>query len=550
MNTILGEFWSRADREPGSIFCHFVAPQAEVRLSRGDVASLARGHMAALLEAGAKPGSIALIFLPHTPHLYGAFLGAMTAGIIPSFMPCPTPKQDPALYWSSHLKLLERIGDCTIISDAHHIAQMRSSGLAGARIVDIADVKPVDCTSPLVKTEPDAVAFLQHSSGTTGLKKGVALTNRVIAAQIAPYAASLNLIADDVIVSWLPLYHDMGLIACFILPVMTGIPFVHMDAFHWLARPSLLLDLAEKHRATLAWLPNFAFEHLVNTAGGDAHARDLSAMRALISCSEPCRASTFERFAKVFAVAGLGPEKLQCCYAMAETVFAACQTELGKPSPVRHFDRMRLEPGHEAAPIDATDPAATALLSCGKPIAGLQVVGRNAEGDALPENVIGELTIKGDCVFGGYHKAPDLTAERIKDDWYWTRDIGFVSNGEVFVLGRSDDVIICNGKNIFAHDVEAEVNAVAGLKPGRNVAVAVIDERSGTQKFAIIAEPETFEKETLKDAKKKIMTRVYNSVGVAPHAIHFVPQGWLVKTTSGKISRKENLRKLMETEAQ
>jgi acyl-CoA synthetase (AMP-forming)/AMP-acid ligase II len=547
MKTIIGEFWRRADADPNGTFCHFISPQGEQLLTRGGLARLVNGHANALREAGAEPRSVALIFLPHMPHLYAAFLGAMTAGVTPSFMPCPTPKQDPKLYWASHLKLLERVGDCTIVSDSHHIAQMREAGIAGSRIIDVADVQPSDIRNMSAALEPDEIAFLQHSSGTTGLKKGVALTNRVIDAQIGPYAASLSLAPGDMIVSWLPLYHDMGLIACFVLPVMTGTPFVHMDAFHWLSRPSLLLDLAEKHRATLAWLPNFAYEHLVNTAGADANARKLSHMRAIISCSEPCRAPTFERFARTFASAGLSSDKLQCCYAMAETVFAVSQTELGKPSPVKHFDRTQLEPGHIARAVAPSDANAIALLSNGHSIAGLSVVTRDPDGNALPEHAIGELTIRGDCVFGGYYKAPDLTAERMKDGWYWTRDIGFVSGGEVFVLGRNDDVIICNGKNIFAHDVEAEVNAVAGLKPGRNVAVVVNDDRSGTQKFAIIAEPENFENAVLKDAKKAIMARVYNSVGVAPHVIHFVPQGWLVKTTSGKISRKENLKKLMET---
>jgi acyl-CoA synthetase (AMP-forming)/AMP-acid ligase II len=549
MKTITGEFWTRVDTGPDATFCHFVSRQGEERLTRGELARLVNGHSAALRDAGAGARSVALIFLPHTPHLYAAFLGALTAGVIPSFMPCPTPKQDPKLYWASHMKLLERIGDCTIVSDSHHIAQMREAGLAVSRVFDVADVLPSDARNIAAALEPEDIAFLQHSSGTTGLKKGVALTNRVIDAQIGPYAASLLLSEDDVIASWLPLYHDMGLIACFVLPVMTGTPFVHMDAFHWLARPPLLLDLAEKHRATLAWLPNFAYEHLVNTAGADAATRQLSHMRAIISCSEPCRAPTFERFARTFAPAGLTSDKLQCCYAMAETVFAVSQTKLGKPSPVKHFDRTRLEPGHTARAVSASDATAIALLSNGRSIAGLSVVARDRDGKTLPELEIGELTVQGHCVFGGYYKAPELTSERIKDGWYWTRDIGFVSGGEVFVLGRNDDVIICNGKNIFAHDVEAEVNAVVGLKPGRNVAVVVDDERSGTQKFAIIAEPENFEKALLKDAKRAIMSRVYNSVGVAPHAIHFVPQGWLVKTTSGKISRKENLKKLMETAA-
>ena len=397
---------------------------------------------------------------------------------------------------------------------------------------------------PAALPPADAIGLLQHSSGTTGLKKGVALSYRAIAAQMDSYGASIGIDADDCIVSWLPLYHDMGLMACFVIPVYFGVTLVHLDPFHWLAQPARLFAEIEERRGTLTWLPNFAFEHLANIA--TEHRYDLASMRAFIDCSEPCRKTSLVRFAESFAPFGVRPEMLQICYAMAETVFAAAQTPMGGALAYAYVDRSRLEIGSPAPLTDEGAPGASVVADVGRPLAGAEINIHDLEGRALPDGVVGEIAIRGDFLFEGYYKDPERSRDRLRDGWYHTRDLGFRLNGGLFVLGRLDDVIIVNGKNLLAHDIEAVINTVQGVKPGRAVAMAMFDERNGSDVLLVMAE-------TIGDAaaslRREIVERIYAHVGIKPFDVRLVPANALIKTSSGKISRKDNLARYLAAKA-
>ena len=544
MRTLIERFWSRVSEFPEQEFCEFVTTAGRQTVTWRRAGDLSRDYQYEIQRFNLRRGTVVLIFLPHCLQMYGAFMGAMTAGLLPSFMPPPNPKQDPILYWSSHQALLQRLGDSLVVTDNTTLALMRQAGLKLGSVLTVESVPTIG--EPSVETrvvypEPDEIALLQHSSGTTGLKKGVTLTHRQIAEQLRVYSAALSVTEDDVVVSWLPLYHDMGLIACFLLPIYNGIKFVHMDAFHWLSRPLLLLELIQQCRGTLCWLPNFAFDHLSNVSSSAALTDiRLGSLRAIINCSETCRASTFSRFWDKFSAAGLRESSLQCCYAMAETVFAVSQTSPGHRSNIRYFERTSLEVGRKAVPVAFDSEVGHPLLSSGIPLPSIEVDVRDLEDQSVPAGTVGQLVVRGPFVFTGYYKNDELTQTRLKDGWYYTNDLGFVIENHIFVLGRLDDVIICNGKNIYANEVESAVANVHGVKAGRCVAVAVDDQRSGSQQLIIVAEQETDDVNLLAEARKTIRARVFAAAGVPPHAIRFVPPGWLIKTTSGKVSRKEN----------
>jgi fatty-acyl-CoA synthase len=546
MQTLLERFWSRVLEFPDQDFCEFVTITGRQSVTWSEIGHLSNEFQRQIEQLNVPHGTAVLIFLPHCVPMYGAFIGAMTAGLVPSFMPPPNEKQDPTLYWSSHHALLQRLGEPVVVTGNSTLALMRDAGLPLKHVLTVETLAAKDGSSgtPKHHPDPDEIALLQHSSGTTGLKKGVALTYRQIDNQLSAYSTALRITQEDVVVSWLPLYHDMGLIACFLLPIYCGIKFVHMDAFHWLSRPLLLLDLIGQSRGTLCWLPNFAFEHLTNVSSPTAlKGIRLHTLRALINCSEPCRAVTFTRFQDKFLAAGLREDALQCCYAMAETVFAVSQTESGHHFNVRHFARASLDVGARAVPVAADAEDGLPLLSSGTPIEGVEVEVRDANGSVVPAGTVGQLVVKGNFVFTGYYKNHELTQARLKDGWYHTQDVGFIVDDQIFVLGRLDDVIICNGKNIYAHEVESSVASVPGVKPGRCVAVPVDDPRSGSQRLVIVAEYETDDALVLSQAREVIRARVFAAAGIPPNAIRFVPPGWLVKTTSGKISRKENAAK-------
>jgi acyl-CoA synthetase (AMP-forming)/AMP-acid ligase II len=387
------------------------------------------------------------------------------------------------------------------------------------------DVHAEDETGDLpgIQRKATDIAFLQHSSGTTGLKKGVALGFDAIDRQIDAYAASIALEADDCIVSWLPLYHDMGLIACLVLPFVRRVPLVWLDPFEWVARPVLLFEAIAAHRGTLTWLPNFAFHHLARTVSDQSGRVDLGGVRAFIDCSEPCKPETFDLFCRRFAAWGVRPEQLQVCYAMAEAVFAVTQTPIGRtPHRLHAPDRIH--------------------LAVGAPLPGWQVRIVEPDGQPVTEGATGEVAIAGGSLFSGYHQLPEETARKFRDGWYLTGDLGFQRDEQLYITGRTDDLIIVHGKNIYAHDVEFAANQVPGVKPGRAVAIALFVPEAGTQDLLLIAE-------SAEPADRRVaLTRavkaaILQHIGLVPRAVHVVEPGWLVKTTSGKISRTENLRK-------
>ncbi|EWS56191.1 MULTISPECIES: AMP-binding protein [unclassified Methylibium] len=504
-----------------------------------------------LQQRGLRAGDTVLLFLPQTAEAIAAYFGVMRCGAVPSFMPLPSPKQDPGYYWHSHANLLRLIQPAALVTLEAPLAAMRSAGFADIVPMLLAADGAWTEVAPWTGPSPgaaDDIALLQHSSGTTALKKGVQLSHGAIARQVASYAHALQASADDVVVSWLPMYHDMGLIACTVTPLLLGQTVVLLDPFKWVSEPVSLLHAIHRHRGTLTWLPNFAFELLAKTVRFEPGSLDLSSMRAFINCSEPCKAATFDRFLAKFAPTGVRAEALQVCYAMAETVFAVSQTDIGRPVPRLNVDAQRLsEEKRVAAPRDAG--AAVELLSAGRAIDGMRVTIVDADGQALPADHVGEIELSSEFLFDGYLNRPEITAQKLRAGRYRTNDMGFVHGDQVFVLGRADDLLIVHGRNYFAHEVEAVVNDVAGLKAGRNVAVAVFNEMLGSQDVVVIAElapgaPAPADKGL--ELKRAVKHAVAESMGLDLRDVRIVEAGWLAKTTSGKISRSLNRDKYLQ----
>lgn len=539
--TIVDAFQKDGDFDDG-IFCRFIKAGLETIIHYHDLRSQAGRYANFFRSAGVRPGEVALIILPHTPDLFYAFLGAMLAGAIPSFMPSRTSKQEPQLYWSSHEKLFKRIGSGALLTTNENLAAIRANlpdlGLRLLTIEEAQRVLPQFCRDHV---NPDDIALLQHSSGTTGLKKGVALSHAAVVSQVRSYAQALEISRQDQIVSWLPLYHDMGLIACFMLPLITHTPIVMLDPFEWVTNPALLFNAIKDYRATLCWQPNFAFHHLCRTVRPSAQL-DLTSMRAWIDCSEPCRSETFDLFAAKFAGAGVKAEQLQVCYAMAEAVFAVTQTHTGQRPRVLSINPERLRVAGRVELVSVDEPNQL-VLSAGTPISGLQVRVVDEHSEPLPNLYVGEIVVAGDCLFSGYYKLEDETRRKLRAGWYHTGDTGFIHEGDLYVTGRKNDLIIVHGRNYYAHEIEFIVNQAPGVHAGRNVAVGWFRPEIGSEDVVVIVEFDELERTdgvaVIRDIKEALLTQA----GLQVFDVCLVPPGWLVKTTSGKISRIENLNK-------
>ena len=539
MQTLLSALHDHARRTPDST-AFLVRQNGEwTDLTYGLLERQTNDWARSLLRHNLARGSVMFIVLKHCSTLYPAFLGAMRAGLVPSFLPFPTAKQDPQLYWDSHRALFGRVQPSCILTYADNLAPIRDAldGL-DCLLLDVADPPdPHDDTAlpPLRDIEtPDATALLQHSSGTTGLKKGVALSYGQIARQIRSYAQAIEANAADCIASWLPVYHDMGLITALLLPVCLGCKMVCIDAFDWLGRPDMLLGLIGEQRATLCWLPNFAFNHLVRTRARN-RSYDLSSIRAFIDCSEPCRAETFERFQASFEPDGLRPRALQTCYAMAEAVFAVTQTSLSGRPAVLTLSAAALAGHGRVVEATADDAAAIRLLSCGAPVAGVRLrIAAEAGRD------VGEIQIAGDFVFTHYHRNAEDTAQAFSDGWYRTGDTGFLQDGELYVCGRIKELLIVHGRNIYAHDVEAVAAAVPGIKPGRAVVFGIHDPLTASEEAILLAETDAGFAGDHAELGRAMRNAVFDRLELAVKKVRILPPGTLVKTTSGKISRKDN----------
>jgi acyl-CoA synthetase (AMP-forming)/AMP-acid ligase II len=517
------------------------------------------------LASGARQGAVVFIILQHCQEMFPAFLGAMRAGLIPSYMPFPTPKQDPKLYWQSHKELFARVAPACVLTYAELVDAIRGISDAGTCQVFDAAAAPRGFDGPLPALaeldDPGSTALLQHSSGTTGLKKGVALTWRQIRDQLGAYAQAIAATGEDRIVSWLPIYHDMGLITGLLLPVTIGAMVVCLDAFEWLTRPDMFFDAIAQFRGTLGWLPNFAFNHLVRTRDRDRH-YDLSSLRLLINCSEPCKAETMDAFLAVFTRHGLQPLALQVCYGMAEVVFGLTQTPADRAPRVIAIDRAALSERSEAVLVEPESTGSQLFVSCGLPIKGAQLriaaapavtglarlardlADRSLGNRRAPGMPVGEIEVRCPFLFDGYFRNPAATAAAVTGGWLKTGDIGFLLDGELYVCGRAKEMLIVHGRNFYANDIEGLINTLAGIKPGRCVAVGVFDPVTGSEEAVVLAETVLTEDADRCELEQAIRKRVFDVLNLTLRRVDLAAEGALVKTTSGKISRDENVRRL------
>ncbi|MCB8980056.1 MAG: AMP-binding protein [Ardenticatenaceae bacterium] len=519
----------------------FVATEAEpVVVTRRELATAVSQHAAAFHALGIQPGDLVLI--AHTQNLESiyAFWGALWLGAIPTLFPSLTEKLDADVYRRNMAQLIALSQVKAVLTSDDFAATLRD--VASCTVFGSSDL-PLDAPSPTFSApDPDSIAFLQHSSGTTGLQKGVALTHTAVLNQLAAYSEAIALHADDVVVSWLPLYHDMGLIAGFLLPLVQGVPLVLLSPFDWVQHPALLLQAIDRYQGTLCWLPNFAYNHCARRIRRrDKEAVSLASIRLFINCSEPVRQSSHQLFLDAFAAQGVTPDMLGVSYAMAENTFAVTQTPPGQSANLDWINGRILAEQKLAEPVDPTHPEAAPLVSCGRPILGTAVTIVDEQGEPLPLRRVGEIVVRSDCMLTGYYKRDDLRPFR--NGWYHTGDRGYLADGELYVIGRSKDLIINAGKNIYPQDIEAVVNEVPGVYPGRAVVFGVPDEREGTELIAVVAEVETADPEQQNQIRLAIRQAVGVGTAVSVSFVTLVPRHWLLKTSSGKIARAENRRK-------
>jgi fatty-acyl-CoA synthase len=540
-----------------------ILAEKTVELTGSEILFRARALAARYKDAPV--GGVVLLLLPHSLELFLLHLGLILEGRIPAILAWPTSRIDPDKYQRNLVHQLQRLPAHQLITLPQlalnlgnalpfpvtacmidNASQLEKSFRMALPISHLESAVTAEVDRPREIASPGDALFLQFSGGTTGNQKAVAVTASILTNQLDRLKETLGFSERDSVVSWLPLYHDMGLIACLWFPLWNGAPSAHLSAGDWLLNPELLFDGMDRYKGTFCWLPNFAFSYLAAQRERMKSEHSLGHVRGWINCSEPVRLRSFDAFAQTFSSWGVTEETLQASYAMAENVFAVTQTPLGlSPST-----RKRSSLGFGAARYGETafDILDDVYVSSGQPLPGTELRVVDAKGLTLGDGELGDIQFRSESLFSGYWSQDGFLRSSISDDsWYSTMDYGFLDKGDLYVIGRLKDIIIVGGQNVFPEDIESVVNTVGGVYAGRVVAFAVPDQEYATENIAVVAEMRgSFEPERAATMEREIRRLVLSTIGVAPRYVHVAAERWIVKSTAGKISRRETRERFLD----
>ena len=485
------------------------------------------------------------IMLRTEPAFFSTFIGTLLAGCVPVPLYPPVRADRIEEYAERQVGILRNAGARLLIT---FTAVERLAALLVARIPSLtavvtADSLAADAASaspaPRRARHPgDEPALIQYTSGSTGSPKGVLLSHANLLANIRALQEALAIRSDDVVASWLPLYHDMGLIGAWLGTLYVGAPLVLMPPLAFLARPVRWLRALHDHGGTVSPAPNFAYDLCSRRIRDDELAGlDLSTVRRLLNGSEAVHPETLERFAARFAPYGLRPEALCPVYGLAECSVGLTAPPVSRGPRMDRVGRRGLQEGGRAAPA-ADDEPALRIVSSGRPLPGHEVRVVDASGARVAERREGRVEFRGPSATAGYYRNPAATRELIgADGWLATGDLGYLADGELFLTGRRKDLIIKGGRNLHPHEAEEVASGIAGVRAGCVAAFGVADRERGTERLVVIAETRLTDAAERARLEHAVANRIAGALGVPPDLVVIRSPGAVLKTSSGKIRR-------------
>jgi len=512
----------------------------ELRREAGAVAAALRG-------LGLRPGGTVAIMLPTGRGYFAAFLGSMLAGGVPVPLYPPFRLDRIAEYIAREARILDNAGTEVLLTfdRAARVADIVRDHVASVKhVLSIEAIlrDPAPFSTVSAEVSPDDTALLQYTSGSTGDPKGVQLTQANVLANVRASTAGCELTTRDVMVSWLPLYHDMGLIGGWLMNFYFGNPTVLMSPINFLSRPESWLQALSHYKGTVSCAPNFAFDLCVRRIKPEVVATlDLSRARALLNGAEPILPATLDRFANHLAPAGLRRGAIFCAYGLAENMVGVTMPPVLRDPRVDTVDRRLFEREGRAVPVPEDSKVETLqFVGCGSAMPTNEIRVVDKHGAPAPDRSQGDLQFRGPSAFKGYYRNPEATAKvKRPDGWNETGDLAYMVEGEVFITGRVKDLIIKGGRNYYPHELEAAAGSVPGVRQGCVAAFAVRDERAGTESVVVVAETKERRAETREQLIRAIAEAVVAAVGIPPDHVALTSPGAVPKTSSGKIRRSE-----------
>lgn len=521
----------------------------ETPITYAELDRQARAIAAGLQDAGLAPRQTVAIMLPTQPEYFHVYFGILMAGGIPVPIYPPASLAQLEEHVRRHAGILANAGASILVTvpEARAVARLLEARVPGLRRI----VTPAELAACAIPAQPVAVAgsdtaFIQYTSGSTGDPKGVVLSHANLLANVRAMGQAIGIRGDDVFVSWLPLYHDMGLICAWLASLHHGRPLVVMSPLRFLARPLRWLEAIDRYRGTLAAAPNFAYELCVKRIDdADLAGLDLSCWRIAANGAEPVLPETLRRFGERFASCGFRTEALTPVYGLAEGTVGLLCPPPGRGPRVDRVERAAFSRGGRAEPATEGDVGALRFVSCGRPLPGHEVRIVDASGKEVGERVEGRLEFRGPSATAGYYRNPEQTRRLFDGDWLDSGDRAYVADGEVYLTGRVKDIIIRGGRNIYPHELEDAVGGIEGVRRGCVVVFGASDGTSGTERLVVLAESRLVdgagggtEQEAEREAlRQRIVDLTVAVLGEPPDEVVLAPPHAVLKTSSGKVRR-------------
>ncbi len=524
--------------------------QGELRISYGALREQARAVAAGLQAQGLMPRQTVAIMLPTSPEYFYAYLGILLAGGVPVPIYPPARLSQIEEHVRRHTGILANAeaGILITVPQAMGVARLLEANVPVLRRVVTVEALTTEVGDPApVKVEAGDTAFIQYTSGSTGNPKGVVLSYANLLANIRAIGAALNTTPADVVVSWLPLYHDMGLIAAWLSSLYYGNPFVVMSPLSFLAHPERWLQAIHRYGGTLTAAPNFAYELCCKRISDAAMAGvDLGSLRMAANGAEPVSPETLTRFIERFSAYGFRAEAMAPVYGLAECSVGLAVPPMGRGPRIDRIGRENFMRRGRAIPAAEDDEAALSFVACGLPLPGHEIRIVDDTGQEVGDRVEGQLQFKGPSATAGYYRNPEATRQLCQGDWLDSGDRAYLAGGEVVITGRFKDIVIRGGRNIYPHEVEAVVSGLGGVRSGCVAAFGSRDAENGTERLIVLAESKLVEASARKALIEEINRATVDILGEPPDEVVLAPAHSVLKTSSGKL-RRSACRELYES---
>lgn len=498
---------------------------------------LARG----LAELGIERGDTVAIMLPTCANFFYAFFGVQLAGGIPIPIYPPFRPNRITEYAMRESHILNNAQTRVLITfeRAEGLSNLLRTFIKSLKTVTTVDQLMQSSSSlPKVTIKEDGPAMIQYTSGSTSTPKGVLLNHANLLANIRAYGQAINVQPNDCVVSWLPLYHDMGLIGAWLGSFYYGLPATIMSPLTFLARPERWLWAIHYHRATVSAGPNFAYELCVSKIHeADIEGLDLSHWRLAFNGAEAINPKTLQRFIEKFEPYGFKAESLYPVYGLAESSVALTFPTIAQKPRIDAILRGPLENNNQAEPANLQTQDRIEFVSCGKPLPGHEIRIVDTSNQPLPERHVGNLQFRGPSAMQGYFRNPKATEAVYHDGWWDTGDSGYIADGDLFITGRIKDIIIKAGRNLHPEEIEEITTQVKGIRKGCVAVFGVSDTQRGTEKLVIAAETAERNSARKQDIINEVTEKVTTAIGIPPDEVVLVPPKTIPKTSSGKLRR-------------